>query len=64
MEAERVRRGASSIFFPPNFGGRPVLQATLCFFFPDAGGRPDVRKCPVPPLPPRDAAGSLWTFFF
>ena len=48
-------------------GGRPVLRATLCFFFffsTDDGGRPDVRKCPVPPLPPRDAAGSLWTLFF
>ena len=50
-------------------GGRPVLRATLCVFFffffsTDAGGRPDVRKCPVPPLPPRDAAGSLCSLFF
>ena len=67
VEAERVRRGASSIFFPPQLRRSTSTPGDTLFFFPRCWRSTRCPKvCSFPPPPPRARSGgaTLDSFFF
>lgn len=65
VEAERVRRGASSIFFPPQLRRSTSTPGDTLFFFPRCWRSTRCPKvCSFPPPPRARSGGATLDFFF